>query len=55
MMDRAEMRKIQIAFGKWFACSRIGNLGLEIIELALVAQIQLAGLPSYHFQVLGFG
>ena len=41
MMDRAEMRKIQVAFGKWIARPRVGNLGLEIIEFALVAQIQL--------------
>src|SRR5882724_13448403 len=49
MMDRAEMRKIHVAFGKWFACPRVGNLGLEIIELALVAQIQLVNEDSRIF------
>jgi hypothetical protein len=32
MMDRAVMRKIEVAFGKWFAPPRVGNLGFEIIE-----------------------
>src|ERR1039458_4757968 len=41
MMDRAEMRKVQVAVGKRFAGSRIGNLGFEIVEFALVAQIKL--------------
>jgi hypothetical protein len=26
------MRKIEVAFGKWFAPPRVGNLGFEIIE-----------------------
>jgi hypothetical protein len=41
MMDRAEMRKIQVALGKWFARSRVGDFGFEIVEIALIAQIQL--------------
>src|ERR1017187_1077877 len=41
MMDRAEVRKVQVAVGKRFAGSRIGNLGFEIVEFALVAQIKL--------------
>ena len=40
MMDRAVMRKIEVAFGKWFAPPRVGNLGFEIIEF-LAAQTQL--------------
>src|SRR5437667_7311688 len=41
MMDGAEMRKIQVALGKGFARPRMGNLGFEIVELALIAQIKL--------------
>jgi hypothetical protein len=41
MMDRTEMRKIQIALGKRFARPCIGNLGFEIVELALIVQIKL--------------
>jgi hypothetical protein len=35
------MRKIQVALGKWFARSRVGDFGFEIVEIALIAQIQL--------------
>jgi len=41
MMDRAEMRKIQVALGKRFARPSMGNLGFEIVEFALIAQIKL--------------
>jgi hypothetical protein len=41
VMDRTEMRKIQVAFGNRFARPRVGNLGFEIVEFALIAQTQL--------------
>ncbi len=41
MMDRAEMRKIQVALRKRFARPSMGNLGFEIVEFALIAQIKL--------------
>src|SRR5216684_1927695 len=53
MMDRAVMRKIQVAFGKWFARPRVGNLGFEIIEFALIAQTQLVNEDRRIFVGVG--
>lgn len=41
MMDCAKVCKIQIAVRKRFGCPRVGYFGFEIVELALVAQIEL--------------
>lgn len=39
-MDRAIVDEIEIAFGKRFVGARAGNLGFEIVEFALIAQIE---------------